>query len=879
MKKRFGIIIAILLCVMLLLTFVACKSSGDSLKGVDNSVIQEAYQKIEAGIDAWLKQNASDKAVNLSTELEEALKTDSNYFLITTDRNALIPEVSVAYNKDAANYTVTFIWKNGKKTLTKEFTHAVVIAEYDGWAGSFKDGYYDTVKLKKQKITNDKLDVLDKILDSAFGMVNKTVTDSVSGQFGVEGKVGVEVKDYNYGLEVKGNMDLLALSEDTENNTEFSIVLKRDEKVDLGGIYYENAAEEKDTYLYLSYKKKDGTYEYKKLNYATLNKFFDMLGLQFRDGKEDVIKSAKKNSGLDLLFELIGLGRSTGDLVSQIAGGLIEAYTGATKTNEKIYVIDVNFGTLMATVQKYGGLLNGMVQEYVKDIDLLKNLDMTGIHGIVGHITITVLADAEGNLSDFELSVNIPKCTVYFNADESKGSYDIPAISFGIYAKDFILDADRVVADVIPDVVIEEAEYFSPTNVNFSGDIVVSTQESAEAAAQVDTYHYHLVTEANPFKPSQIKASFSIMHTPGDTYKPTDASTELFFKLTYDQSTRTIATGGTVYKLNDEGKKAYTFTVTGDEFKKDFNDWLGITSWSGIDWDEKGYYYVKDWNALLTSAKNLLDNELGRYLIEYYQNKKMPVSAGGLSDGSDQKADEQASSTDNIKKYVEGGISIFKKIKNSNVKLEEGFTFTITAEELNEILDDINKLIGKDLVGIINRNVPGVNIPDVITDPSDIQLYVATKEHKDEMYLTFTYSDDKYELTIDKNDIIFKLTKEDGKVYNFTIVYDEATESVTATYSKPNTAAAIVTLKNVEFVWGDKNDNNLEMFTEDQLKEENVGKIFDESGEGIGTTLAGEVMKFANADIIRFASEKLGELFVRMLIRNEVIGYTHASAN
>lgn len=904
MKKKFGLLIAILLCVALVLTFVSCGNKNNETTGGDSevaeSVIAEKAALIDADIQKWMQDNRSDTVVDLSDKLKKRLESDVAYYIMTSKMESVAPTVGVTFNKNTETYTVNFIWKTPKgTTITKTFNAKRVAAEYNGWAGSFKDGVYDDVELDDILDTEDKLGVLDNILDSTFAMVNKTVTDSVTGKFGVQGTLGVEFGDSNYGIDVKGNIDLTASE---ENGTEFAIVAKNgDTAKKFGGLYYANGATAEACRLYVGYLDEDGEMAYKYIDYAILNKLFNMIGVKFNDDKGDVIKSkaARPNSGTNLLFELIGLDTGTAEMVSGIIGTLIDAYETTTEDNETISVIDINFGTLLSTLSSYGSMLNTTVKAFVQDTPF-KDLDLTTMHGIVGHITIITIADEDGRLTDFELAINVPKCTFYLCEDETKTHFDIPAFSVALYAKDFILSADETIEDVIPEKAVEEAEYFSPTNFNIQGDVTVEDAPSEFLA----TFRYHLVTEVNPFKPSEAKASFTILQTNAREFDPANCTT--FLKITYDQKTKIFATGGTAYEIDVDGdgkitavdgEKAYITTFAGS-IMEEIKTWLGMwddeEEYNGFGYDRTyGYFYVVEtesyngWEHLLPSAKALIDSELGRYLLEQHKARKMSggaIAANGnagesdLTGGNTETGEEEKSITDLIGDYYNKVSGLINKIKDENIRIKDGgFTFSVTAEQLNAYADDISDLIDRDFIAFLNRNIPGAKIPETITDPSIIELKVNTEDHQKQLYLTFTYADDVYELTFDafvedQFAVYFKLVKADKhvseggtKTFTFDLVIDAEEGTITATYKKDGRLETEVTHKNFEIDWGGRNTDNLEMYEDSALAGEAAGQIFDPSGSAdcIGTKLIGGLMKFLNQDIVYPVSKFL----VRQLVK------------
>ena len=961
MKKKFGILFVILLCVALVLTVASCGNKEVSpLTGVAASEVKEVNATIQADIERWLQSYASDSVPNLERQLSDFLKSDDNLSSYThidsKSYEDLEPEISVSFDQESEIYTVTFTWTNGECVYEKQFTSKAVVVTYNGWAGSFKEGVFDGIQLTDKTTSDGKLLVLDSVLDAVYAMVNQTVTGASDGVFGVEGTLGIgygvinddeTLGENKYGIDVKGNIDLSPIFTKNDkdelvrnnNGTNFSIVAKNLETSKVfGGLYYENGATDKASKLYISYLEKvqgeddaEPTEELKYiyLDYAILNQLFDKIGVEFKEA-DPVFSSDSGKTGMDLLIDMILSNMKNApdgltETVSGIAASLIDAYEGEDDdTEDKIYVIDINFGNLVSTLSTYADLADEFVSKYTEGIDGLSDLKIGEMNGLIGHLTISVIADKDsGALKNFELAVNIPETTFYLSADKTKTHFDIPAISVSLYVEDFLLSEDEV-EDVIP-AEVAEATYFSPTNFNIQGDVTLFD----ETANLNDTFRYHLVTEINPFKPSMAKASFTIMQTQGDTFDPNDCTT--FLKVTYDQSTKTIATSGTAYNMpEDGGSKVYVFDIANFDLDEVLT-WLGIDveggEWHGFSYKEikdaagkvlAGYYYIvglgenredptyNGWEHLVDNAKIFFDNNLGRYLLEYYKDVKTPetqttnngnTSAAAPTTGTDGSATGTASGTNGSKEkksftdIASGVMDVISTLIDENVTIDtedNSFAFLMTADQINDLVDAINDIVDKedfDLIAFFNRH--GASIPNPITDPSEIDLQVNTDEHKDQFYLTFTYSDDVYEIIFDNSEkedqqfsFNFKLEKtEDDKtnVYTFDLVFTE--DEISAEYKKNGVRETAVTHKNFAFDWGSSNSDKLEMYSETELK--NAKSFFDATDltqpslatrllggtKGQDGKYSGGLMDFLNNDIVLPIAKIFGRMGVRAIAK------------
>ena len=570
MKKKFGIILAILLCVVLVLTFVACggkkpsenkpdpkPSNNETIKGVTAAQVADMEASIGAYLDKWLLANAQDKVVDQTALLQAAMEKvkEAQFSFTDSDMNEIAPTIQVTFSESTGKYKVVLSWNKGavKKTFEKE----AKTVTYTNWAGKMNktDGYEALTE------EGETVGAIDKIVNAALTTVNKVGTNAQTAKFGVDGKIGLEVMGENYGLHIKGNVDLANAA-----NTEIALMLEDKDGV-LGGLYYQGAAEEKDCKIILQYGE---TYKY--IDYAILNKLLAKVIKPAAQPGEDFLPTGTLKEVLDA-YEVDG---AVSGIVASVIDMLAQGYVKEDATAKtSTYLIDLNLNTVLSQVAELAGDL--ITPDMFEGIPYLEDLDIATMHGLLGHITIaaTVAGEDRDELTDFELAVNLPKCTFYFNEDEGEDAtkLDIPSISFALYLNDFNFITTGKIADVIP-AAAAQAEYFSPTNFDIGGDIYIKDTN----LELDDTFRFHFVSSVNPFKPSQAKGSLTITKNPGEAYNAETAKN--FFTVTYEQASKVLCVSGTVLGMEDNGEGIYTYDF--DSGMAAIKTWLGLDNWQGI---------------------------------------------------------------------------------------------------------------------------------------------------------------------------------------------------------------------------------------------------------------------------------------------------------
>ncbi|MCR4726472.1 MAG: hypothetical protein K5753_04545 [Clostridia bacterium] len=845
MKKKFGIILAILLCVVLVLTFVACggkkpsenkpdptPSNNETIKGVTAEQVADMEASIGAYLDKWLLANAQDKVVDQTALLQAAMeKVKEDQFSFTdSDLNEVTPTIQVSFSESTGKYKVVLSWKKGavKKTFEKE----AKTVTYTNWAGKMNktDGY--------EALTEEGATVgaIDKIVNAALSTVNKVGTNAQTAKFGVDGKIGLEVMGENYGLHIKGNVDLANAA-----NTEIALMLEDEDGV-LGGLYYQGAAEEKDCKIILQYGE---TYKY--IDYAILNKLLGEIITPKAQPGEDFLPTGTLKEVLDA-YEVDG---AVSGIVASVIDMLAQGYVkedAAAKTST--YLVDLNLNTVLSQVAELAGDL--ITPDMFEGIPYLEDLNISTMHGLLGHVTIaaTVAGEDRDELTDFELAVNLPECTFYFNEDEGKDAtkLDIPSISFALYLSDFNFITTGKIENVIP-AAAAQAEYFSPTNFDIGGDIYIKDTN----LELDDTFRFHFVSSVNPFKPSQAKGSLTITKNPGEAY---DAETaKNFFTVTYEQASKVLCISGTVLGMEDNGEGIYTYDF--DAGMAAIETWLGLDNWQGIKKDENGVITLKTDEEAKPAMKALLDNKLAKAILSYYGSVK---NAGKTAKAEDESAGEQGGfSINKIGDYFNAIKGIYEDLVKDGVIAigEDSASIEVTPAVINKVTDAINKL----------KMLP-MQLPTDIKEPKSVKVYFNTAEYKDQLYVYVEVDDVKVVVLFDgskENEFDINVTvTTDNRIYTCNVIAeDEGAASFTVKFKVTDLAGAVksdtqVTFSKFFFNWGDRNDDKLKSFTAEQI--EGAEAIF--ADDGVATNLVKEIVKFLNKDSVEPTVEEIAKMFI-----------------
>ena len=879
MKKKLGIILAILLCVVLVFTCVACKKDKkdpdpvdtptSAISGVTTEQINAMEAKIGSYLDSWLATNAEEEGEvsNQSAALKKDLKAQDG-FSFTDDKNKAVPPTFDVKFKDGT-YTITVSWSKG--AVTKSFTKEAKTVTYTHWAGkTSRTSDYDLIDSDTAAS-----DTLDAIVKAMTATVNRVTGNAVTGKFGADTILGLEVLDNSYGLRFKANVDT-----DVAANNEIGIVLVDENKNELGGLYYDAAATAADSKIYLQYSSKgdDGklvrengkiVYSYKYINYADIFGFIEDFLPETKEKADDGVLPQDVEGLSDLLA---GFGMNQGEIVT----GVVDMLANAYEKEDGTYLIDINLGYVMSQVSEIisqFGITSDSIP-FLKDL----GLDLATMHGLLGHISISAKLADENTLTDFELAVNIPECVFYFTEDESKNAkkLSLPSISFAIYMNDFKFVTPNAKIAVIPEEAAEKAKYFSPTNVDLSGDIYINHIEDEDQGIN-STFHFNFVTDINPLEiatqgyASTARAALKIMQSQGTTYNAETATN--FLTISYEQADKLLCASGTAFGI-DDGNTLYTFSMkdkTKDDIITELMKWLGMDSesdnWHGIQLDEEQLIKIVEEDKAYESAKALLNQTLTTNLLKYFVEKKNAEPAGETA--------EAAFSIGNIGDYF----SAFKGIYEDFVKegvidfdLDEGYaSINVTPAAINKVTKAINDTFG-------------TNLPIDIKDPEKVGLEFNSEGYEDKCYIVVKYAGNQYELLFDNSvaknfTITFTMTTKTNRVYT---VEFKATDGVTTDSAtkwtatvkfdiKDQTGAVVnhteVTLSNFHGEWGNDNSDEVEALIPNATAKAAASPIFPSTNTpSPATSLVKGLMKVLNGEKVEPIAEEIGKFIIRQIV-------------
>ena len=860
MKKKIGIILlAVLLCVVIVASLGACSlfkkdkttSTEEEGKTTTTATVSQAdqdkmFSKIDTFLDSWLLTNAQEEGevTNQTKTLKADLKDQNASFSFTdSNKKKLTPTYNISFKNGV--YTIEVVWSaEVKKTYTKE----AKTVKYENWAGKYSKPSDEWLLDSVPSAT------VDTLVAAGVKTVNYVTGNAITGKFGADGVIGITVAGKSYGLRIKGNVDGT-----TKENNEIGIALVDEDLNELGGIYYKAAANKKDSKIYLQYSstgedgkliREDGkiVYSYKYLDYAdiySLIKEFlpkDNLGnVSFPEANDGVLQFKDEYGpieidGLTSLFSAMDIDAT---VVNVVINMIAKSYE-----HEGRYYIDINLGQTLAQI-------TNLTSQITLDLDFLNalHIDLANLSGLLGHITISSKVGEDGMLSDFELAVNIPKCTFYLNAEEDPLKIDIPAISFALYLEDFtFLKTGRIQnvipADAKPTSEGGKAVYFSPTNIDMSGDVYILHTEG-ESEMLNDTFHYQVMTDINPFNLDVAKAALVIKQHEGRiTY--TDANKNdwsNFLSISYDQSAKLLCVSGTAFELEDGGNTVYKYNLFTNEGKFNLDEiktWLGIDNWQDIFSIDDNSEFAKE------SAKAVFDNELAKALIKYFSDR------AGLS--APEESAEASFDVANIGDYFSVFKDLYDKFVGEGkiaVSVEDGFSFKADVDD-----DMINEVIGA-----INDTF-GVTLP-TIEDPEYVKVFINYGEYEGGAYITVKYDGNVYELTVDGG-FSFKMTLPSNRVYEFKYVHKTATFSFDIKNAQGQSENYTeVALSNFHFSWGDDNGTkigDLMLVAGDDL-------IFDPSGDNCpATQLVKGVMSLLNSENVRPAALVVGKFIIRQFV-------------
>ena len=863
MKKKIGIILAILLCVVLIFTFVACGNNdtpteeepkGGKPAAEDKLTVtaeQKAEMEVDIGsfVDTWLAANAEDedKVSNQSKGLKAALEAKEFNFIVS--RKSVAPTaIKVNYDSNTKSYDITFTYKDTKlaEPVVLSFKKNAKTVKYAPWSGT---KVQDAWLLSDPKTDPSAYDVIDKLVAAGLSMVNKVTGNSVTGKFGANGVVGIDIAGNRYGLKVKGNVDVTknkiqdGVDGEGQPKYKYEYANKADNEVglvvvngdgdEIFGIYYDAAAKAKDSKIYIQYSSigEDGklvrnasnevVHKYMYIEYADILGYLEgLLPDEFSTANEGAFSSitTTDENGTEHTTKLSGLksillANDLGDAESIVAfavGLIAKPYKDGNT-----YYVDINLGELLANATSILGELEFDKADEIKE---QYNVDINNLSGLLGHITLSGTIE-DDLLTDFQLAVNIPECKFYLNGERSTETeknpkeflLEIPTISFAIYLDDLSFLTDEKVQNVIPADAKENATYFSPTNVDLSGDVYINHAEDGEDKLD-KTFHFDFVTDINPFEivenldESTAGAVLRILqHTGRVAY--TEANKDEwtnFLTVSYQQASKILTMSGTAFDLGDEGNTVYGARL-GENIINDIKLWLGLDTehknWNGlaiddetgmivildyvragtdtfqdkdyyklvegeyvkVDLAEEGYavgdvipevdgkkaYFVKA--EPYKSAKILFGNESVQSIIKLILAADSDDKAKE-PEAEDPEAHSEAAEIGDPSEYFE----VFKDLYNKYVK-EKKIDVTFDPEFALSV--DVSLDMIKEVAGALNSTLGlGINL-DKITDPEFVKVLANTvikdengnvvKDYTDKTYITVKVKGDVYELTFD----------------------------------------------------------------------------------------------------------------------------------
>ncbi|NCA66543.1 MAG: hypothetical protein EOM87_00615 [Clostridia bacterium] len=504
MKKKLALILALVLCVAVVFTFVACKPDDTDkdkpVATVTDAQAEEAISALKAYAELWVINNAID-TYDQNTELKSALTPKAKIDNGTTSVPGL---VRVAYASQ--QYSVEVTWG----IIVKTFTVAAMVADWGEPAG-------------KPYQIDDEEEGADVIIVEVYNAFIATIEDAKAKGKAIENNgIGFNAKAYlvaGYGvghenidlaLQVKGNIGT------TDAATQLAVEILNGTDV-VYGLYFKGAETKADCKIYL----RSGT-NYIYLDYANVvGMITDLIGYEPPALAAEEITTDDLDAIADGMISMV--------LGVLFANGGVKAVVGDVTT----YQLMLDLGSLIEKVQSLLSVIPGIgasLNEIISGVlpPPLNQIDIESIQGIAGQLVITVLTKG-GLVTDAEIALNMPKRDFRFSNTDTVSKVYGP-LNFAAGLEGFNIGAQT---NVVP--TITGAEYFSPLNINFTGDVEIKAvdKEGEEDEILVDSiFNFALVTDINPFNLGVAKGSFIITELKQGEIDPVN-----FITLTYDQAT------------------------------------------------------------------------------------------------------------------------------------------------------------------------------------------------------------------------------------------------------------------------------------------------------------------------------------------------------
>lgn len=512
MKKKLALILVLVLCAALLFTFAACDKPDDVI--VDNTPLiteaqaAEAIALIEEKAELWLLNNGVDTYTNRSTELKNAISAFGKVGNINSTSFSVTPGASNTYN-------ITVKWGSREATCTVNDQ----LNEWGDRAG------------KEYLVENEGEDIEDIIIDVYKAFLNTIEDAKDKGEAFPEDSIGFNAKAYllaGYGvghenidlaLQVKGNIG------DTDAATDLAIELLANDEIAYG-LYFDGAAAKEDCKIYL----RSGD-NYIHIDYA------NVVGIITDLIDYEPVAALEEEGEIEDLEDLFG---STVSGIMDMAFALIfpkgSGCVIAEEGDVTTYQLKLDLNVLISGVTN---LLGSLGEDFLTNINTvisdvlpppLNQLDLATVSGIAGQLMFTVVVE-DDLVTDAEISLNVPKRDFRFSATDTVSKVYGP-LNFAFGLEGVNLAEQTAIIPTGTD--IAASDYFSPLNINFTGDVTVKAEDKeGEGEVLVDSvFSFDIKTDINPFNLDVAKGYIKITELKNGESTPAN-----FVTLAYDQST------------------------------------------------------------------------------------------------------------------------------------------------------------------------------------------------------------------------------------------------------------------------------------------------------------------------------------------------------
>ena len=821
-------------------------TEDEPIEGVLTAQIENAETALRSYLDSWAIRNATDKATDQKSLLKKDLIGQKEKFALVGVYGSVFPSFEVSY--ESGVYTVDASWAEG--AVTKTLTFNAQILSYGPWAGKHsRTADYTYLDAK---------DTYDVIAAAFANTVNKVTGNAVTGKFALDGVIGFDAFGVNYGLQVKGNVDLTSAKD-----TEIGLVVVDSAGKELYGIYYKGAETAADSKLYLQYPGANGAPAYKYVDYANLiERLGDFFHLSEQAG--DGLLTYKDKTGDTLsvntfvgLLEAFGASSQVQAIVPSIIGMFVNPYTDG----EGRYLFDVNLSSAISTVSD---LLSAFGD--AKELSLARSLgiDLTGMHGLFGHVSLSVKIENE-EITDVEIAVNIPKSVFYLGADEGPNAkkINIPSIGIALYLEGFRFLTDEKIENVIPAKAISDATYFSATNVNFSGDVYLDTVCNERIDA---TYHVDLVTDVNLLEilengdESTARVALFVKEHAGEvTYSEENAEEwSCFFALSYEQASKLLCLRGTALGLDDGGNTVYKFTI-GEDSLDDIKMWLGLTGWIGLESDDNYGIVVnnaKENGPANESAQVIFGNKLVKELMRYYLTHNAAAQA--------EIETAEAGAFDELSEISDGLKELYDILIGEGIICYEADPFSLSVN-----LDE--RSLAK-LLAVLNDSL-GMHV--TLNGFEILKIEINSAGYENVAYLRLKVGQYVVEITLDGSKenkftaTVLYLNSERAYSFVFDSDYSDGLNA-NVTYDVRNDEGQMIehsalALSDFRFVWGDGTSDRAAALLGEIKDAANEGELFPSDGTGPATKLAERVLGYLSSDAVYPTAALIGKALLRIL--------------